>query len=79
MGLAPILIKIIFKELKRINAEGVTILLVEQNAKAALKLSDYTYVLTTGSLTREGPSAQLLEDPGINEAFLGKRLVQTEK
>lgn len=74
MGLAPLVVKMIFSVLKTLNANGMSILLVEQNAKAALKLSDHTYVLTTGRLSREGRSADLLDDPEINEAFLGKRV-----
>ena len=71
LGLAPIIIKDIFKELKRINEEGVSILLVEQNAKQALLLSHRTYVLQTGHLVKEGMSSDLLADPEIKEAYLG--------
>jgi branched-chain amino acid transport system ATP-binding protein len=74
MGLAPLVVKMIFSVLRTLNAKGMSILLVEQNAKAALKLSDYTYVLTTGKLSREGSSSDLLDDPEINDAFLGKRV-----
>lgn len=74
MGLAPLVVKMIFSVLRTLNAKGMSILLVEQNAKAALKLSDYTYVLTTGKLSREGRSSDLLDDPEINDAFLGKRV-----
>ncbi len=74
MGLAPLVVKMIFSVLRTLNAQGMSILLVEQNAKAALKLSDYTYVLTTGRLSREGRSSDLLDDPEINDAFLGKRV-----
>lgn len=74
MGLAPLVVKSIFSTLRVLNSQGMSILLVEQNAKAALKLSDYTYVLTSGKLTREGPSKELLNDDQINEAFLGKRV-----
>lgn len=74
MGLAPLVVKTIFSVLRTLNAQGMAILLVEQNAKAALRLSEYSYVLTTGSLTREGPSNELLDDPRINEAFLGRRV-----
>jgi branched-chain amino acid transport system ATP-binding protein len=74
MGLAPLVVKMIFSVLRTLNAQGMSILLVEQNAKAALKLSDYSYVLTTGSLSREGLSSELLDDAEVNEAFLGKRV-----
>jgi len=71
LGLAPIIIKDIFKELKRINSEGVTILLVEQNAKQALLLSHRGYVLQTGEILMEGPSAELLKNPEVEAAYLG--------
>jgi branched-chain amino acid transport system ATP-binding protein len=74
MGLAPLVVKSIFEVLRTLNDQGISILLVEQNAKAALKLSDYTYVLTTGRVTRSAPSAELLNDPDIAEAFLGRKV-----
>ena len=70
-GLAPIVIRDIFSELKRINAEGVSILLVEQNAKQALLLSHRAYVLQTGHLLKEGLSKDLLADAEIKAAYLG--------
>ncbi len=72
LGLAPIIIKDIFNELKRINSEGVSILLVEQNAKQALLLSHRAYVLQTGHLLKEGLSKDLLNDEDIRSAYLGK-------
>ena len=71
LGLAPIIIKDIFKELRRINEEGVTILLVEQNARQALLLSHRGYVLQTGGLLKSGTSAALLADPEVEAAYLG--------
>ena len=71
LGLAPIIIKDIFKELRRINSEGVTILLVEQNARQALLLSNRAYVLQTGRMVRQGPSSDLLNDTEIKAAYLG--------
>lgn len=71
LGLAPIVIRDIFSELKRINAEGVSILLVEQNAKQALLLSHRAYVLQTGHLLKEGLSKDLLADAEIKAAYLG--------
>ena len=71
LGLAPIIIRDIFNELKLINKEGVSILLVEQNAKQALMLSNRTYVLQTGRLLKEGLSKDLLNDPEIKAAYLG--------
>jgi len=71
LGLAPILIKDIFKELKRINSEGVTIFLVEQNARQALKLSNRGYVLQTGKIILHGDSKELLANPEVEVAYLG--------
>ncbi|MCR5347749.1 MAG: ABC transporter ATP-binding protein [Fretibacterium sp.] len=72
LGLAPIVIRDIFKELRRINEQGVSILLVEQNAKQALLLSHRAYVLQTGRLLKEGNSRELLQDPDIRAAYLGQ-------
>lgn len=72
LGLAPIIIRDIFKELRRINEEGVSILIVEQNAKQALLLAHRAYVLQTGCLLKEGPSRDLLDDPDIRAAYLGQ-------
>lgn len=72
MGLAPLVIVDIFKSLRRLRAElGLTILLVEQNARAALSLSDRGYVLVNGRISRTGKSSDLAADPAIREAFLG--------
>ncbi|MEN1967487.1 ABC transporter ATP-binding protein [Lentibacillus sp. N15] len=71
MGLAPIIVSDIFKMIKEINEAGTTVLLVEQNAKQALKIADYGYVLETGKLTLEGNAKDLLEDTSIAEAYLG--------
>jgi len=71
LGLAPIIIKDIFKELRRINSEGVTILLVEQNARQALLLSHRGYVLQTGHMVQEGSSEELLANADIKAAYLG--------
>lgn len=72
LGLAPIVIRDIFNELRRINKEGVGILLVEQNARQALLLSHRTYVLQTGRLLKEGLSKDLLADPEVKAAYLGQ-------
>lgn len=72
LGLAPILIREIFKELARINREGVTVLLVEQNARQALMLSHRGYVLQTGRIVMHGPSTDLLSNPDVKAAYLGK-------
>lgn len=71
LGLAPIIIRDIFKELRRINDEGVTILLVEQNARQALLLSHRGYVMQTGRMLMEGPAAELLKNPDVEAAYLG--------
>lgn len=71
MGLAPLLMLNVFDALKEINQEGTTILLVEQNARMALKFAQRGYVLESGNLVLEGPSDQLLEDPEVKKAYLG--------
>jgi branched-chain amino acid transport system ATP-binding protein len=71
MGLAPLLMLDVFDALKEINQEGTTILLVEQNARMALKFASRGYVLESGSLALEGPSDELLENPEVKKAYLG--------
>ncbi len=71
LGLAPILVDEVFEVIKKINEEGTTILLVEQNALGALKISHYGYVLETGSIVLEGPSNELLENDMVRKAYLG--------
>jgi len=71
MGLAPVLVREIFQTLREINAAGTTILLVEQNARQALKLAHRGYVLETGRLTVAGRADQLMDDPGVKAAYLG--------
>ncbi len=71
LGLAPILVEEVFEVIKKINNEGTTILLVEQNALGALKVSHYGYVLETGSIVLEGPSNELLENDMVRKAYLG--------
>lgn len=73
LGLAPILVKAIFEQIKIIASKGVTVLLVEQNAKAALKLADRGYVLDVGKIALSGTSAELLASEKIQEAYLGKK------
>ena len=72
LGLAPLVVHTIFEAIDSIRSEGTTILLVEQNAHAALHHSDRAYVLETGSITMEGPSKELANDPRIKEAYLGE-------
>ncbi len=71
MGLAPMVISQIFKIIADINAQGTTVLLVEQNAQQALTRSDRAYILETGEITREGKARELLEDDSIRAAYLG--------
>lgn len=71
MGLAPMVISQIFGIIADINAQGTTVLLVEQNAQQALSRSDRAYILETGNVTREGPARELLADDSIRAAYLG--------
>ena len=71
MGLAPVLVREIFQTLHEINAAGTTILLVEQNARQALKLAHRGYVLETGRLTVAGTAKELMENPSVKAAYLG--------
>ena len=71
MGLAPILVKEIFEIIKEVNKSGVTILLVEQNAKMALSISNRAYVLETGRIVMSGQSSDLLENELVKKAYLG--------
>jgi branched-chain amino acid transport system ATP-binding protein len=73
LGIAPILVRSIFERIREIAAEGVTVLLVEQNARAALKLADRGYVLDVGTIALEGASAELLASEKVQEAYLGKK------
>jgi branched-chain amino acid transport system ATP-binding protein len=73
LGLAPLLVKAIFKTIKEISQAGVTVLLVEQNAKAALRLANRGYVLEVGEIVFSGTSKELLESEKIQEAYLGKK------
>jgi branched-chain amino acid transport system ATP-binding protein len=71
MGLAPVLVRDIFETLKAINAQGTTILLVEQNANMALKLASRGYVMEAGNIVLEGTSAELAANPEVKKAYLG--------
>jgi len=72
LGLAPIVVKSIFEIIKEINRSGVNVLLIEQNAKAALEISDYAYVLETGSVVLEGPGSELITNDQVRSAYLGE-------
>jgi branched-chain amino acid transport system ATP-binding protein len=71
LGLAPLIVKEIFQIIVRLKQTGVAILLVEQNARAALQVADQAYVLETGEIVLEGPAAQLATDPRVVETYLG--------
>ncbi|MBF6088585.1 ABC transporter ATP-binding protein [Nocardia cyriacigeorgica] len=71
MGLAPMVIQQIFRIISEINQQGTTVLLVEQNARQALKRSDRGYILETGAVTKSGTGADLLVDPAVKSAYLG--------
>ncbi len=72
LGLAPLIVEEVFNTIQTINKQGATILLVEQNAMAALHVANYAYVLETGSVTLEGPGQQLLQDERVRKAYLGE-------
>ncbi len=72
LGLAPIVVENIFEIIQQINKEGVTVMLVEQNAQMALQISNRGYVLETGHVALEGPAADLLVDPKVRSAYLGE-------
>ncbi len=73
LGLAPLVVQDIFSIIQEINRQGVTVLLIEQNANMALKIADYAYVLETGNITMSGTGAELLADERVREAYLGKQ------
>ena len=72
LGLAPLIVKDIFEIIKEIHRNGVTILLIEQNAKAALEIADFGYVLETGSIVLQGKGKELLTNPDVQKAYLGE-------
>lgn len=72
LGLAPLVVQDIFKIIRTINEQGITVLLIEQNANMALKIADRAYVLETGRITLSGTGAELLENEQVKEAYLGK-------
>jgi branched-chain amino acid transport system ATP-binding protein len=72
LGLAPLVIKDIFAIIKQIKEAGVNVLLIEQNAKAALEISDFAYVMETGKITMSGTGRELLSDVRVKKAYLGE-------
>ncbi|MBR3874979.1 MAG: ABC transporter ATP-binding protein [Clostridia bacterium] len=73
LGLAPLVVKDIFSIIKRLREEGITILLIEQNANAALNAADYAYVMETGMISLSGSGQELLVNKSVQEAYLGKQ------
>jgi branched-chain amino acid transport system ATP-binding protein len=71
LGLSPILVRDIFRTIVEINKTGVSVLIVEQNARAALRLADRAYVLSVGNVVLEGPAEELANDPAVRRAYLG--------
>jgi branched-chain amino acid transport system ATP-binding protein len=72
LGLAPLMVEEVFRTIREVNREGATILLIEQNALAALQIAHYGYVLETGKVVLEGPSSELLKDERVKQAYLGE-------
>ncbi len=79
LGLSPLLVRDIFNIIKAINAEGVTILLVEQNARKALEISENALIIENGRFVLKGPSAELLEDENVKEFYMGVRSEESTK
>ena len=73
LGLAPLIVQLMFDIIKEINKAGVTVLLVEQNANMALKTADIAYVLETGQIVLKGPGDEVMANPQVREAYLGKK------
>jgi branched-chain amino acid transport system ATP-binding protein len=72
MGLAPVLVDVVFETIKKVNEQGTTVLLVEQNALVALNIADHGYVLETGLITLEGPANELAHNDEVRKAYLGE-------
>ncbi|MBN3793386.1 ABC transporter ATP-binding protein, partial [Burkholderia sp. Ac-20353] len=72
MGLSPIMVEKIFEVVRTISKEGITVLLVEQNARLALQAADRGYVMDSGTVTMEGEAKQMLDDPKVRAAYLGE-------
>ena len=73
LGLAPLIVKDIFSIIRRVNQDGITVLLIEQTANAALRIADYGYVLETGTIALSGTGEELLRNESVREAYLGKK------
>jgi branched-chain amino acid transport system ATP-binding protein len=72
MGLSPIMVEKIFEVIRDVSAQGITMLLVEQNAKLALQAAHRAYVMESGSITMTGDARQMLDDPRVQAAYLGE-------
>ena len=72
MGLAPVLVDVVFETITKVNEQGTTVLLVEQNALVALNIADHAYVLETGHITLEGPAKELADNDEVRKAYLGE-------
>ena len=72
MGLAPVLVDVVFETIRKVNEQGTTVLLVEQNALVALNIADHAYVLETGLITLEGPAKELAHNDEVRKAYLGE-------
>ncbi len=72
MGLAPVLVEQVFETITKVNEQGTTVLLVEQNALVALNIANYGYVLETGHITLEGPANELANNDEVRKAYLGE-------
>ena len=73
LGLAPLIVRDIFSIIRRVNEDGITVLLIEQNANAALRIANYGYVLETGTISLTGTGEELLRNSSVREAYLGKK------
>ena len=71
MGLSPVMVDMIFGVIEQVSSQGVTLLLVEQNANRALQIADRAYVMESGLITSSGPAQQMLHDPQVRAAYLG--------
>jgi len=78
LGLAPLVVKAIFATIREVNAQGTSVLLVEQDARAALRLADRAYVLDAGEVVLDGPASALLTDPRVEAAYLGGSVRKTD-
>jgi branched-chain amino acid transport system ATP-binding protein len=72
MGLAPVLVDVVFETIRKVNEQGTTVLLVEQNALVALNIADHAYVLETGHITLQGPASELANNDQVRKAYLGE-------